>query len=149
MPETQCSPPGEIAQWRSFENRTDRLANEMETMARALRQLAADLRTHVNHLLLEKRLAPAGIDVMNLYIRDLGLSTRARKRMIRLGIENIGQLCQKTSEELLGTPKEPYDRTNFGKASLREVREKLAMLGLHLCGEAPDASQGEPSIADA
>ena len=51
-------------------------------------------------------------------IADLNLSVRARKCMIRLGINTIGELVRRTGDELL-------ECKNFGVTSLNEVREKL------------------------
>ncbi len=61
-------------------------------------------------------------------VADLNLSVRARKCMIRLGINTLGELCQRTADELL-------EAKNFGQTSLAEVREKLTPLGLNLRGD--------------
>ena len=61
-------------------------------------------------------------------ISELNLSVRARKCMIRLGINTIGDLVRRTGDELL-------ECKNFGVTSLNEVREKLTVLGLKLRGE--------------
>lgn len=61
-------------------------------------------------------------------VTDLSLSVRARKCMVRLGINTIGELIRKTGDELL-------ECKNFGVTSLNEVRDKLAQLGLRLRGE--------------
>lgn len=61
-------------------------------------------------------------------VSDLNLSVRARKCMIRLGINNLAELCQRTADELL-------EAKNFGQTSLTEVREKLTQLGLSLRGD--------------
>ncbi len=58
-------------------------------------------------------------------IADLNLSVRARKCMVRLGLNTIGELIRKTPDDLL-------ECKNFGVTSLNEVREKLASLGLKL-----------------
>ena len=42
----------------------------------------------------------------------------------------IGDLVQKTEEEMLRTP-------NFGRKSLNEIKEVLAQMGLHLGMEIP------------
>lgn len=59
---------------------------------------------------------------------DLNLSVRARKCMNRLGINTLGELCQRTSDELL-------EAKNFGVTSLKEVQEKLVNYGLKLRGD--------------
>jgi len=61
-------------------------------------------------------------------ISELNLSVRARKCMIRLGINTMGDLCRRTGDDLL-------ECKNFGVTSLNECREKLAVLGLKLRGE--------------
>jgi DNA-directed RNA polymerase subunit alpha len=61
-------------------------------------------------------------------IADLNLSVRARKCMIRLGLNTIGDLLRRTGDDLL-------ECKNFGVTSLNEVREKLATQGLKLRGD--------------
>ncbi len=61
-------------------------------------------------------------------ISDLNLSVRARKCMVRLGLNTIGELLRKTGDDLL-------ECKNFGVTSLTEVREKLTPLGLRLRGD--------------
>jgi DNA-directed RNA polymerase subunit alpha len=61
-------------------------------------------------------------------VSDLNLSVRARKCMNRLGISTLGELIQRTADELL-------ESKNFGMTSLTEVREKLRQLGLTLRGD--------------
>ncbi len=61
-------------------------------------------------------------------IAELNLSVRARKCMVRLGINTIGELVRKTGDDML-------ECKNFGVTSLNEVREKLEDLGLKLRGD--------------
>lgn len=61
-------------------------------------------------------------------ISDLNLSVRARKCMIRLGLNTIAELVRRTGDELL-------ECKNFGVTSLNEVRDKLSTHGLKLRGE--------------
>jgi DNA-directed RNA polymerase subunit alpha len=61
-------------------------------------------------------------------ISELNLSVRARKCMIRLGINVMGELLRRTGDDLL-------ECKNFGVTSLNEVREKLTAMGLKLRGE--------------
>jgi DNA-directed RNA polymerase subunit alpha len=61
-------------------------------------------------------------------IADLNLSVRARKCMIRLGLNTIGELVRRTGDDLL-------ECKNFGVTSLNEVREKLTIHGLKLRGD--------------
>lgn len=66
--------------------------------------------------------------VLSKPVSDLNLSVRARKCMNRLGINSLGELVQRTGDELL-------EAKNFGMTSLNEVREKLAAYGLTLRGD--------------
>lgn len=61
-------------------------------------------------------------------VSGLGLSARARKGVRRRGIETLGDLVQRTSDELL-------EIKGFGLTSLQEVREKLRYHGMTLRGE--------------
>ncbi|HKB39699.1 MAG TPA: DNA-directed RNA polymerase subunit alpha C-terminal domain-containing protein [Gemmataceae bacterium] len=66
--------------------------------------------------------------VLNKPVSELNLSVRARKCMNRLGITTLGELIQRTADELL-------ESKNFGMTSLNEVREKIATYGLTLRGD--------------
>ncbi|HZY86849.1 MAG TPA: DNA-directed RNA polymerase subunit alpha C-terminal domain-containing protein [Gemmataceae bacterium] len=66
--------------------------------------------------------------VLNKPVSDLNLSVRARKCMNRLGINTLGDLVNRTADELL-------ESKNFGQTSLTEVREKLQQYGLALRGD--------------
>jgi DNA-directed RNA polymerase subunit alpha len=66
--------------------------------------------------------------LLERHISDLNLSVRARKCMIRLGLNTIGDLVRKTGDDLL-------ECKNFGVTSLNEVREKLTLCGLKLRGD--------------
>jgi DNA-directed RNA polymerase subunit alpha len=66
--------------------------------------------------------------VLNKPVTDLNLSVRARKCMNRLGINSLGELINRTADELL-------ESKNFGMTSLNEVREKLNQFGLSLRGD--------------
>jgi len=86
----------------------------------------------------EKKEAEVEIDTSNMSteeqamldrpISDLNLSVRARKCMVRLGLNTIGELVRKTGDEML-------ECKNFGVTSLTEVREKLDPLNLKLRGD--------------
>jgi DNA-directed RNA polymerase subunit alpha len=66
--------------------------------------------------------------VLGKPVTDLNLSVRARKCMNRLGLNTLGDLVQRTADELL-------ESKNFGMTSLNEVREKLRQYGLSLRGD--------------
>lgn len=62
---------------------------------------------------------------LELPIEDLDLSERPRNCLKRAQVDTIGQLVQKTPDDLLAI-------TNFGQKSLDEVVEKLDERGLSL-----------------
>ncbi len=62
---------------------------------------------------------------MSKPVSDLNLSVRARKCMNRLGINSLGELIQRSAEELL-------ESKNFGQTSLQEVKDKLSGFNLRL-----------------
>ena len=66
--------------------------------------------------------------LMSKPVADLNLSVRARRCMVRLGINTMGDLLRKTGDDLL-------ECKNFGVTSLNEVRDKLNQMGLKLRGE--------------
>jgi DNA-directed RNA polymerase subunit alpha len=66
--------------------------------------------------------------VLGKPVSELNLSVRARKCMNRLGLNTLGDLIQRTADELL-------ESKNFGMTSLNEVREKLGQFGLSLRGD--------------
>lgn len=70
-------------------------------------------------------LSPQEQSLLNKPVSELNLSVRARKCMTRLNINTIGQLIQRSPDELLAS-------RNFGVTSLNEVRSKLAELNLKL-----------------
>ena len=58
-------------------------------------------------------------------IEELDLSERPRNCLKRARVDSIGQLVQKTEDDLLAI-------TNFGSKSLEEVMQKLDERGLSL-----------------
>ena len=76
----------------------------------------------------QSNLSPEEQAVLNKPVSELNLSVRARKCMNRLGITTLGELCQRTSDELL-------EAKNFGVTSLTEVKEKLSQYNLKLRGD--------------
>jgi DNA-directed RNA polymerase subunit alpha len=73
-------------------------------------------------------LSPDEQALLSRPISELNLSVRARKCMIRLAINTLGDLVRRTGDDLL-------ECKNFGVTSLNEVRERLTLLGLKLRGE--------------
>jgi len=64
-------------------------------------------------------------ELLNKSVGDIQLSVRARRALIKLGIETLSELVGKTEAELLGCK-------NFGVTSLNEVKERLTSYGLSL-----------------
>jgi len=64
-------------------------------------------------------------NVLALPVSKLQLSVRARRCLELLHIETLGELVQKTPQELMSV-------RNFGQTSLAEVKEQLAKFGLTL-----------------
>lgn len=64
-------------------------------------------------------------DLLDKPIGDLELSVRSRKALQRLDIQTVGELAQKTEDELLGCK-------NFGQTSLNEIKQILANFGISL-----------------
>lgn len=75
-----------------------------------------------------QNLSPEEQATLSKPVSELNLSVRARKCMNRLNITTLGDLCQRTSDELL-------EAKNFGITSLNEVKEKLTQYGLKLRGD--------------
>jgi DNA-directed RNA polymerase subunit alpha len=80
---------------------------------------------HSREHIVDQSLSPEEQAMMNKLVTDLNLSVRSRKCMSRLNIQTIGQLCQRTPDELLAS-------RNFGVTSLNEIREKLKEAGMRL-----------------
>ena len=72
-----------------------------------------------------RELSPEEQVVCTLSVADLNLSVRSRKCMTRLGITSVGELIQRTPDELLSAK-------NFGVTSLNEIRAKLGEHALKL-----------------
>jgi DNA-directed RNA polymerase subunit alpha len=70
-------------------------------------------------------LSPQEQAVVSMPLSGLNLSVRARKCVSRLGLTTVGELIQKTPDELLSN-------RNFGVTSLNEIRAKLGEINLKL-----------------
>ncbi|MEY4821508.1 MAG: DNA-directed polymerase alpha subunit [Planctomycetota bacterium] len=62
---------------------------------------------------------------------ELELSVRASNCLETAKIRSVGELVQRSEDDLLAV-------RSFGKTSLREVKEELEKLGLHLGYPVPD-----------
>jgi len=58
-------------------------------------------------------------------VAEISFSPRVRNALQKLGVNSLGDIVHKTEEELLGIP-------NFGRTSLRELKEFLSSKGLSL-----------------
>jgi len=93
---------------------------------RSLVQLIEEMSDEPQGLQLsEVGVAPAGSPDLEKPIEDLELSERPRNCLKRAQVNTVGELCQKTVDDLLAI-------TNFGQKSLDEVTEKLDERGLSL-----------------
>lgn len=109
-----------------------------ETSLVEIRDMMASKGLHLGQLAEEKRepepvfvpesMSPDEQAMLDRPISDLNLSVRARKCMIRLGLNTVGELLRRTGDDLL-------ECKNFGVTSLNEVREKLTLKGLKLRGD--------------
>jgi DNA-directed RNA polymerase subunit alpha len=96
------------------------------------------------------RRAPAGSipvpeSVLQLFERevdDLGeLSIRCRNSLSKVNIKNLGELVQRTEEQMLGID-------NFGKKSLQEIQDFLGGLGLYFGMRIEEADDGRLYFLD-
>ena len=74
--------------------------------------------------------------LLNMSVNEIELSVRAANCLNNANITTVGQLAQKTEQEML-------KYRNFGKKSLNEIKEKLTGLGLSL------GMNFEPGLLDA
>jgi len=103
----------------------DALASAADTL-RNLLGLIADLSDEPRGIPIgEIAVAPSGSPDLELPIEDLDLTERPRNCLKRARVDTIGQLVQKTEDDLLAI-------TNFGSKSLEEVLQKLDERGLAL-----------------
>lgn len=72
--------------------------------------------------------SPPRSPMLDAPIKEINLSIRARKAMVRLKVETVGELCQLTASKIL-------ECRNFGLRALEDVRDKLAAHGLALKGD--------------
>ena len=103
----------------------DALASAGATL-RSLVQLVEDVSDDPQGLELgELESSVSGSPDLDLPIEELNLTERPRNCLKRAQVDTIGQLLEKTTDELLAI-------TNFGQKSLDEVNEKLDERGLLL-----------------
>jgi DNA-directed RNA polymerase subunit alpha len=106
-------------------NPRDALASAGDTL-RKLVELVAQLADEPRGLELGEIASPTSTSPdLDLAIEELDLSERPRNCLKRARVDTIGQLVQKSEDDLLAI-------TNFGSKSLEEVIEKLDERGLSL-----------------
>ena len=106
-------------------NPRDALASAGDTL-RKLVDLVADLSEDPRGLELGEIASPTSTSPdLDLPIEELDLSERPRNCLKRARVDTIGQLVQKSEDDLLAI-------TNFGSKSLEEVIQKLDERGLSL-----------------
>jgi DNA-directed RNA polymerase subunit alpha len=69
-------------------------------------------------------------ELLNRRLSELTLSVRASNCLKTINLQYVGELVQKSENDMLKTK-------NFGKKSLNEIKEILTTLGLHLGGNYP------------
>lgn len=84
--------------------------------------------------MIEKGPSSTAGDLLGLLVTELGLSVRSENVLRKIGIKNIGVLALVDEAVMLSW-------RNFGKKSLRELKEKLESLGLSLGMSADELEQ--------
>jgi len=106
------------------------LASAGDTM-RSLMGLVADMSEQPQGLELgDLSMVSSGSPDLDLPIEELDLSERPRNCLKRAQVNTVGELVEKTHDDLLAI-------TNFGQKSLDEVLQKLDERGLHLRDSRP------------
>jgi DNA-directed RNA polymerase subunit alpha len=95
---------------------------------RELMSLFADMGEGIGLELGERQSESSGSPDLDLPIEALDLSERPRNCLRRAQIKTVGELVQRTADDLLNI-------TNFGQKSLEEVIAKLDELGLSLADQ--------------
>ncbi|MEE2971318.1 MAG: DNA-directed RNA polymerase subunit alpha [Pseudomonadota bacterium] len=121
----------------SLDVETNGVVSPEDAIALAARILQDQLQLFVNFeepsAVTEEILANEPVFNKNLLrkVDELELSVRSANCLKNDNIIYIGDLVQKTEQEMLRTP-------NFGRKSLNEIKEVLQTMGLHLGMEVPD-----------
>jgi DNA-directed RNA polymerase subunit alpha len=119
------------AELRSYKNFGDTSLDEIKAML-AQRGLRMGQSTEQQHTAVKEAVynqlqdtAQTNNEIFHKPVNELALSVRARKALVLLNVQTIGDLCMKTEAELMGVK-------NFGITSLQEIKEKLTPLGIGL-----------------
>ena len=90
-----------------------------------LAQLLEESESDLSGGLIPSGTDPAKANILTRSVAELELSVRSRKCLLRLGLNTIGELTQRSEAELLGIK-------NFGMTSLSEIKRRLTEHGLAL-----------------
>ena len=90
--------------------------------------LNLDEEKEVKHVVVEKDLSGKTEKILEMNIEDLDLSVRSYNCLKRASVNTVGDLTDKTEEEMMKV-------RNLGRKSLEEVIQKLESLGLSLKAE--------------
>jgi DNA-directed RNA polymerase subunit alpha len=121
---------------------TDGSVRPDDAVAYAAKILKEQLSIFINHEEIEETLAPTQSeqdklnDILWRSVDELELSVRSANCLQNANIHYIGDLVQRTEAEMLKTK-------NFGRKSLKEIKEILAQMGLSL-GMKIEGWQGPP-----
>ncbi len=121
---------------------TDGSSRPDDAVAYAAKILKEQLSIFINHEEIEETQAPSQSeqdklnDVLWRSVDELELSVRSANCLQNANIHYIGDLVQRTESEMLKTK-------NFGRKSLKEIKEILAQMGLSL-GMKIEGWQGPP-----
>lgn len=124
---TRCTEQELLASKNFGETSLNEIKEMMASKGLELGQLAHE-KSRVEVTYEPEALSPDEQALLTKSIADLNLSVRARKCMVRLNIQTVGELVRRTGDELL-------ECKNFGVTSLNEVREKLTQYGIKLRGD--------------
>ena len=84
-----------------------------------------DEEKETKHVVVEKDLSGKTEKILEMNIEDLDLSVRSYNCLKRASVNTVGDLADKTEEEMMKV-------RNLGRKSLEEVIQKLESLGLSL-----------------
>jgi DNA-directed RNA polymerase subunit alpha len=124
---TRCTEQELLGSKNFGETSLNEIKEMMASKGLELGQLAHE-KAHTPTAYEPEALSPDEQALLNKSIADLNLSVRARKCMVRLNIQTVGELIRRTGDEML-------ECKNFGVTSLNEVREKLTQYGIKLRGD--------------
>jgi DNA-directed RNA polymerase subunit alpha len=125
---------------------TDGSVRPDDAVAYAAKILKEQLSIFINHEEIEESVAPTQSeqdklnDILWRSVDELELSVRSANCLQNANIHYIGDLVQRTEAEMLKTK-------NFGRKSLKEIKEILAQMGLSL-GMKIEGWQGPPPSRD-